>query len=141
MTRTHSPSRLVSTSTRTERFTIHAKRSTVPLPDGAATIVMVHGVGVSHRYLMPTAELLSAFCRVWVPDLPGFGLSSKPEHVLTLVELSDALAEWMRAADIAPASLLGNSFGCQIIADFAVRYPTLIERAILQGPTVDPAAR
>lgn len=141
MTRTNSTSRLVSTWTRSGEFTIHAKHSTVPLTDMAPTVVMVHGVGVSHRYLMPTAELLSSFCQVWVPDLPGFGLSSKPAHVLTLQELSDALAEWMRAANIRSASLLGNSFGCQIIADFAVRHGLLIERAILQGPTVDPAAR
>lgn len=141
MSRTHSPSRLVSTSTRTEAFTIHAKRSTVPLPDEAPTVVMVHGVGVSHRYLMPTAELLAAFCRVWVPDLPGFGLSSKPKHALTLQELSDALAEWMRAAGVPSSALLGQSFGCQIVADFAVRHRPLIDSAILQGPTVDPAAR
>ena len=143
MRQTHevSPSRLVSTWTRSESFTIHAKRSTVQLPDSAPTVVLVHGVGVSHRYLMPTAERLATFCRVWVPDLPGFGLSSKPQHILTLQELSDALADWMRAVEIRRATLLGNSFGCQIIADFAVRHAALIERAILQGPTVDPAAR
>jgi pimeloyl-ACP methyl ester carboxylesterase len=90
---------------------------------------------------MPTAEFLASFCSVWVPDLPGFGLSSKPKHVLTLRQLADALTIWMRAANIKSAALLGNSFGCQIIADFAVRHPTLIDRAILQGPTVDPAGR
>lgn len=136
-----SHSRLVSTWTRSESFTIHAKHSTSQVPDSAPTIVMVHGVGVSHRYLMPTAERLATFSRVWVPDLPGFGLSSKPQHILTLQQLSDALANWMRAVEIRRATLLGNSFGCQIIADFAVRHAALIERAILQGPTVDPAAR
>jgi pimeloyl-ACP methyl ester carboxylesterase len=143
MRQTHNgaPSRLVSSWTRSGAYTIHAKRSTVPLPDTTPNVVMVHGVGVSHRYLMPTAELLATFCRVSVPDLPGFGLSSKPEHILTLQELSDALAAWMRAAEIRSATLLGNSFGCQIIADFAVRHAPLIERAVLQGPTVDPAAR
>jgi pimeloyl-ACP methyl ester carboxylesterase len=140
-TNNRSTSRLVSTWIRSGAFTIHAKRSTVPMTDAAPTIVMVHGVGVSHRYLMPTAELLATFCRVWVPDLPGFGLSSKPRHILTLQELSDALADWMGTANIPSASLLGNSFGCQIIADFAVRHSSLIERAILQGPTVDPAGR
>ena len=113
----------------------------VPLPVTAPTVVMVHGVGVSHRYLMPTAELLATFSHVWVPDLPGFGLSSKPKHILNLQELSDALATWMRAVEIRSAALLGNSFGCQIIADFAVRHALLVDRAILQGPTVDPAGR
>lgn len=140
-TKSQTTSRLISTWTRAGGFTIHAKSSTAASSDEAPTVVMVHGVGVSHRYLMPTAELLAAFCRVWVPDLPGFGLSSKPNHILTLQELCDELAEWMRAVNIRSASLLGQSFGCQIVADFAVRYRPLIDSAVLQGPTVDPAAR
>ncbi len=39
------------------------------------------------------------------------------------------------------AILVGNSVGCQIVADLAVRYPGRIERAVLQGPTMDPSAR
>ncbi|CAH2778377.1 MAG: Hydrolase, alpha/beta hydrolase fold family [uncultured Caballeronia sp.] len=36
---------------------------------------------------------------------------------------------------------VGNSFGCQILADFAARYPEAVDRLVLQGPTVDPDAR
>jgi len=39
--------------------------------------------------------------------------------------------------DIPCAVFLGNSLGCQVIIDFAVRYPALIEAAVLVGPTVD----
>jgi len=38
-------------------------------------------------------------------------------------------------------ALLGNSFGCQIIADLGARHPELISRAVLQGPTMDQRAR
>jgi pimeloyl-ACP methyl ester carboxylesterase len=38
-------------------------------------------------------------------------------------------------------SLLGNSFGCQVIADLAARYPDRVEHAILQGPTTPPEER
>jgi 2-hydroxy-6-oxonona-2,4-dienedioate hydrolase len=37
--------------------------------------------------------------------------------------------------------LLGNSLGCQVIIDLAVRFPELVDRAVLVGPTVDPRAR
>jgi pimeloyl-ACP methyl ester carboxylesterase len=37
--------------------------------------------------------------------------------------------------------LIGNSFGCQVIADLASRYPDRVGRLVLQGPTVDPNAR
>jgi 2-hydroxy-6-oxonona-2,4-dienedioate hydrolase len=55
--------------------------------------------------------------------------------------LADALAAWMRAMKLTSAALLGNSFGCQVIAEVGVRHPALISRAILQGPTMDPRAR
>ncbi len=47
----------------------------------------------------------------------------------------------MRAIGIERATLIGNSFGCQIIVEFALRHPTRIERAVLVSPTVDPSAR
>jgi pimeloyl-ACP methyl ester carboxylesterase len=39
------------------------------------------------------------------------------------------------------AALLGNSFGCQIIADLAARRSERVERAVLQGPTTPPGKR
>jgi 2-hydroxy-6-oxonona-2,4-dienedioate hydrolase len=120
---------------------MHARISTRPLPRDAPTIVLVHGIGVSGRYLVPTALRLAATCRVYVPDLPGFGLSVKPSEILDVPALADALAAWMRVVQLPRATLLGNSFGCQIIAEFGVRHAGLISRAVLQGPTMDPRAR
>ena len=37
--------------------------------------------------------------------------------------------------------VLGNSSGCQVAVDLAVRYPNCICGLILVDPTVDPAAR
>nr|WP_242056346.1 MULTISPECIES: alpha/beta fold hydrolase [unclassified Nostoc] len=47
----------------------------------------------------------------------------------------------MDAVGIEKATMLGNSFGCQIISEFAFRYGDRLERAILQVPTVDRHAR
>lgn len=103
--------------------------------------VLVHGLGMSGRYMMPTAELLAAYGTVHVPDLPGFGQSDDPPHVLTVHQLADALAEWMNARKTGPAVLIGNSLGGQVIVDFAARYPDLLSSAVLVGPTMDPACR
>ncbi len=132
---------LHSTWTNSRDIRIHARVADTLAPDTAPTVILVHGAGVSSRYMVPTAERLAAFCRVYVPDLPGFGKSGKPRHVLTVDELADALVAWMNAAGVRRAALLGNSFGCQIIAAFALRHPQRITQAVLQGPTVDPAAR
>lgn len=104
-------------------------------------IVLIHGLGVSSRYMIPTAERLATSRPVYAPDLPGFGQSEKPESALHIAEMADGLAEWMRAVKIDRAVLLANSIGCQIAVDLAVRYPALVERMILISPTVDPLAR
>jgi pimeloyl-ACP methyl ester carboxylesterase len=100
--------------------------------------VLLHGLAVSHRYLMPTAAALPG--SVFVPDLPGFGLSDKPPQVLTTEQHADVVAAWLDAEGIVGANVLGNSFGCQIAVELAIRRPDLVAALILVGPTVDPAA-
>jgi 2-hydroxy-6-oxonona-2,4-dienedioate hydrolase len=119
---------------------IFAQVSNHPSTD-ALPIVLVHGLGVSGKYLLPTARLLASHHRVAVPDLPGWGQSSHPEHTLSLAELADVLAAWMTAIDMPRATLLGNSFGCQIIVEFALRHADQIDRAVLVGPSGDPSRR
>ena len=104
-------------------------------------VVLVHGLAVSHRYLMPTAALLGRRHPVGVPDLPGFGLSAEPGRVLGTRELADALAGWLAATGAGPVVLLGNSYGCQVIVDLVVRAPAVAAAVVLAGPTVDPRAR
>lgn len=120
---------------------VHTRVSVDPVPDDAPTVVLVHGMVVASPYMMPTAERLAPFCRVFVPDLPGYGDSDKPRRLLDLPELTEALVVWLEAAGVRKAAFLGNSLGCQIIVDLAVRYPQRVESLILQGPTTDPKAR
>lgn len=120
---------------------MHARVSVDPVPEDRLPVILVHGFIVSSRYLLPTAVRLAPYHRVYVPDMPGFGKSENPDHVLTLRELADALAHWMHATGIRRAAVLGHSFGCQVVADFAVRYPERVERAVLAGLSMDPTAR
>lgn len=120
---------------------MHALASVDPVPAGRPPVVLVHGLVVSSRYMVPTALRLAPHFRVHAPDLPGFGRSGKPEHVLDVPELADALASWMQSVGLHGAVLLGNSFGCQVIAEFALRHSGRIDGAVLVGPTVDPKNR
>jgi 2-hydroxy-6-oxonona-2,4-dienedioate hydrolase len=120
---------------------MHARASGNPAPEGRTAVVLVHGLVVSSRYMVPTAKHLAPHYRVFVPDLPGFGRSESPRRVLDVSGLSDALSAWMGALGIKRAALVGNSVGCQVIADLAVRHPGRVERAVLQGPTMDPKGR
>lgn len=119
---------------------MHARVSPRPAPPGPP-VVLVHGLGVSSRYMIPTAQRLAGQYRVYAPDLPGSGRSARPRHALDIDGLADALAGWLRATGLRDAVLIGNSLGCQTIAALVLRHPGLAARAVLIGPTIDPRAR
>lgn len=106
--------------------------------DAGPPWVLLHGLAVSHRYLMPTAAALTG--PVYVPDLAGFGLSQKPRRVYGPAEHAAVIAAWMDAEGLSGAHLIGNSFGCQVAVELAVRRPDLAAALVLVGPTADPAA-
>lgn len=110
-------------------------------PEGGPAVVLVHGLVVSSRYMIPTLSRLAPRYRVYAPDLPGFGRSEKPPRALDIPGLARALDGWMDAMGLRSAVFVGNSMGCQVIAELAVRRPGRVERAVLQGPTMDPGAR
>lgn len=111
------------------------------VPPWFPAVVLVHGLGVSSRYMAALARELAPFYRVFAVDLPGFGRSERPARPLGLVELAEALASWMRATGLRSATVVGNSYGCQIAVELAARRPRLVERLVLIGPTTDPAFR
>ena len=104
-------------------------------------VVLVHGLGVSGRYLLPTARALAADFRVVVVDLPGFGQSFRPQRPLRLAEQSETLWRIAAAAGVERAVYLANSLGCQIVTHLAATRPDRVERLVLAGPTVDATAR
>jgi pimeloyl-ACP methyl ester carboxylesterase len=131
---------LISEWTEVDGLPMHAL-ATRRWEPGAPTVALVHGLVVSCWYMAPTARRLVPRFRVLAPDLPGFGRSPGPRAVLTIPELADALAHWLTARGIGRAALVGNSVGCQIVADFAARYPERADRLVLLGPTMDARAR
>jgi pimeloyl-ACP methyl ester carboxylesterase len=122
-------------------YSLHYRVPRYQLPQDHLAIVMVHGLVVSSRYMLPTAEQLAISYRVYIPDLPGFGKSEQPDHFQNLDEMADILAAWMQCVGLSRAVLLGNSLGCQIIARFAVRHPQMLHTVILLDPTMDRRAR
>ena len=134
-------SRFATVSTVVRGCQIRTRVSQVVPAYSQPSIVLVHGLGVSACYLMPLAEQLASHFRLLIPDLPGFGDSGKPKNVLDIPELADYVREWMPTVGLTHAVFLGNSLGCQVIVDLAVRYPHYINAAVLIGPTVDPRDR
>jgi pimeloyl-ACP methyl ester carboxylesterase len=116
---------------------LHVRQRVDPHASGVAWL-LVHGLAVSHRYLMPTAAALPG--AVYVPDLPGFGLSQRPVGVYDTGRHAAVLGALMDRLGLTTAAVLGNSFGCQVAVELAIHRPELVSALVLVGPTTDPAA-
>jgi pimeloyl-ACP methyl ester carboxylesterase len=103
-------------------------------------IVLVHGLS-SGRTLKPLIRALGPRRPVYAPDLPGFGMSDQPIHPLDIPGLADALRRWLLDNELAPATVVGVAFGCQVAVDMAAAYPAAVDRLVLVGPMFDPEAR
>ncbi|MEV4636688.1 alpha/beta fold hydrolase [Actinoplanes sp. NPDC049548] len=110
-------------------------------PADGLPVVMLHGLAVSHRYLMPTAEALTDRHPVLVPDLPGFGLTTKPPVAFDVPRHARFVAAWLDAEGLSRVAVLGHSFGAEVAAALAVLRPDTVAALILASPTTDPAAR
>jgi 2-hydroxy-6-oxonona-2,4-dienedioate hydrolase len=102
--------------------------------------VLVPGLGVSGRYMLPTAGVLAGRIPSWVVELPGFGRTPRPSRPPSVPALADAVEAWLEARELERPLLVANSLGCQIAAELLVRRPEGYSGAVLTGPTPDPGA-
>jgi len=104
-------------------------------------LVLVHGYGVSGRYMLPLARILASCCTTFALDLPGHGQSEQPGTPHGIGDLADALADWLNAVGLERPAFVANSMGCQIVTELAVRRPQRVGPMVLVGPTIDPGRR
>ena len=105
------------------------------------TFLLVHGIGMSHRYLARLHRSLTARGTVISVDLPGFGGLPKPDHDVDIAEMADALAALLDAVGTGPVVLVGQSMGTQWAAEVAARRPDLARAVVLIGPVADERRR
>ncbi len=76
-----------------------------------APIVLLHGLNDSHRTWSRVAPLLAQGRRVLMPDLPGHGLSGRPDAPYDLAWYARVISAWLDHLDVADVDLVGHSFG------------------------------
>jgi pimeloyl-ACP methyl ester carboxylesterase len=74
-------------------------------------LVLVHGVGDAHITWSKVAPQLAARRRVLVLDLPGHGLSGRPDASYTLAWHAEVLAGWMDALELENVDVAAHSYG------------------------------
>ncbi len=114
--------------------------SVPPTPAARSAVVLVHGIGMSHRYFDRLHRELARSVRVISVDLPGFGGLPKPGRDVDIEEMAHALAHvlapWAASID-APLTLVGHSMGAQWAVELAARHPPLVGSVIAIGPVAD----
>ena len=132
----HAPTTPAAVSTRTVQ--VGARHIHLAELGAGPALLMLHGGGPGASGLSNYArnvEALARRFRVLVPDLPGYGRSSKGvdaddpfgDLATTMLGLLDAL-------DIARAHVVGNSLGGACALQMALCQPGRIGRLVLMGP-------
>ncbi|MFF3462657.1 alpha/beta fold hydrolase [Streptomyces sp. NPDC001984] len=109
-------------------------------PGAEPARVYVHGLGsvsaVYHAHVAARPELAGRHS-LFV-DLPGHGISDRPEHFgYTLEENADALAVALDAAGLGGAELIAHSMGGAVALVLAHRRPELVSRLVLTEANLD----
>lgn len=104
---------------------------------GRAPVVLVHGIGVSHRYFARLHRALAPHTEVVSLDLPGFGGLPSPDRDLDVAAMASAIGEALDALRLGPVVLVGHSMGAQWVVELANQRPELVERVVAIGPVAD----
>jgi pimeloyl-ACP methyl ester carboxylesterase len=123
--------------TRVDGMRLHWRATRESRP--GTPVLLIHGLAVSHRYLMPLAACLAERFPVRALDMPGFGLSGDPGAPADVSALAKWIAAWLEAIGEGPVAVLGNSFGAQVATALAEEHPASVRSLVLVGPTMDPA--
>ena len=95
------------------------------------TVVLVHGLAGFLEEWEPAMEKLKGFYRVIALDLPGHGLSGKPDIQYTLDNLTDFLKEFVTAKKLEHFHLVGHSLGGAVCLNFVIKYPQFVNKLIV----------
>lgn len=131
-----------------KRSGLHEARAAIPgfeiayLEGGEGEpLVLIHGFGADKNNFTRVARFLTPHYRVLIPDLPGFGDSSKPDNATyTIPEQVERVRAFVQGRGLARVHLGGSSMGGFIAAAYAAKYPAEVASLWLLGSAGTEAA-
>jgi pimeloyl-ACP methyl ester carboxylesterase len=94
-------------------------------------VILIHGFGGSMWQWEHQQHALSQHFRVLTLDLPGSGLSDKPEIEYRPDQMLEFFVGFMDAINIPQATLVGNSMGAGLAIGMALAHPTRVAKLVL----------
>ena len=106
-------------------------------PEEAPPLVLLHapGIGASSYEMRHLMKPLAQRFRVYAPDLPGFGLSDRPQMDYSAETYIALIQDFLRDVIGLPAVLVANGLSNNYAVAAAQRSPELCERLVLISPT------
>jgi pimeloyl-ACP methyl ester carboxylesterase len=125
----------------TGSLTSHVHFLAGPPGGSGPSFVLLHGIGMSHRYYRRLQILLARHGDTYSIDLPGFGATPKPDRQLSVPDYAAVVAATLHKMGTSHVVVIGHSMGTQLATELAVQHPDLVSHVALLGPVVDPARR
>lgn len=125
----------------TASLTSHVHTLAGPPNSSGPVFVLLHGIGMSHRYYRRLQAVLARHGDTHAIDLPGFGGTPTPDRQLSIADYAHHIAATLEKMGASRVVLIGHSMGTQFATELAVQYPDLVSHVVLLGPVVDPERR
>lgn len=101
-------------------------------------LILLHGNGEKSDYFKKQIEFFCKKFRVIAIDTRGHGNSERGEKPFKIRQFAEDIYEFMKEKGIIKANILGFSDGANIALCFALKYPQMIEKLILNGADLFP---
>ncbi len=96
------------------------------------TIIMVHGFGGNKDNWLRFAKFITPQYHVIIPDLPGYGESTKLENArYNIMAQVERLNAFCKELGISKLHIVGNSMGGNISGNYAAKYPEMVKTLAL----------
>jgi pimeloyl-ACP methyl ester carboxylesterase len=112
----------------------HAATGGIADPDPSLpAVILIHGAGMDcSAWFLQTRYLAYRGFRLFAVDLPGHG-TSEGATIATVEEMAQWLGQFMEAAGIESAHLVGHSMGTFIALEMAALQPEKVDSIVLMG--------
>ena len=122
-----------STETHTTEQIAVAGRRVQYLTGGTGDPVLVLHHSIGNPGWLPFYEQLAQRCTVYVPDLPGYGQSERPEWAREPRDLAILMLQLLDKAGLDRVALVGLGFGGWIAAEMATMSQRRLSALVLVG--------
>jgi pimeloyl-ACP methyl ester carboxylesterase len=96
-------------------------------------LIFIHGLGACHKLWQPQIEPFAEHYKVIVYDIRGHGESSGYDEKYSIRLFASDLKALLDFLEIREAHICGLSLGGLIAQQFAIEYPTMVNKLVLAG--------